>query len=177
MNDKPERSDESTASTLAAAVVKATRGSFKQQKGLADGALAQLEDADWYGAIDDDANTVAVLVRHVAGNLRSRWTDFLTTDGEKPSRDRDDEFERRQRPVAEMLAEWEEAFGVVDRTLASLSAADLEATVTIRGEPMPALGAVQRSLAHTSHHVGQIVLLAKHARGTDWVTLSKPKRR
>ena len=142
-----------------------------------DVALAQLDEAEWHVPLDEESNPVSVIVRHVAGNLRSRFTDFLTTDGEKPDRDRDGEFELTQLPVPSLLAEWQEGFRILLDTLGALTPADLNRTVYIRGEPHTALSALTRNYAHTSHHVGQIVLLAKHLRGERWRTLSIPRTR
>ena len=150
---------------------------YRAQKTLAERALAQLTDEDWHRAIDADSNSVAVIVRHVAGNLRSRWRDFLTADGEKSDRRRDDEFEPGHQTVAVMLEEWEAGFREVFGALANMTPADLTRTVTIRGAEIGVVDAVLRNLEHTSQHVGQVVLLAKHWRGSEWVTLSVPKRR
>src|SRR5690606_20245538 len=108
---------------------------YRADKHLADRALAQLDEPEWHVALAAESNSAAVIVRHVTGNLRSRWTDFLTTAGEKPDRHRDGEFEPTDMPVSEMLAAWEQAFDLVANTLATLTPADLERTVTIRGQP------------------------------------------
>jgi len=151
--------------------------SYKANKQLADRALDQLDENEWHTALDPESNPVAVIVRHVTGNLRSRWTDLLTSDGEKPSRDRDGEFEESDQSVAEMRAAWDAAFELVDSTLATLKPDDLTRTITIRGEPLSVLNATVRNLTHTAQHVGQIVLLAKHLRGEKWRTLSIPRTR
>ena len=145
-------------------------------KELADRAIAQASDEDLFRQLDDEANSIAVVMRHVAGNIRSRWTDFLTTDGEKPNRGRDGEFEAPpSRERSAILAEWESAWGVLFSTFASLTPADLMRTVTIRGEPHSVLRAIERQNRHYASHVGQIVLLAKHWRGSAWKTLSIPR--
>lgn len=149
---------------------------FRFQKDLADRALAQLHDGDWHARLDPDANSIAVIVKHVAGNLRSRWTDFLSGDGEKEWRDRDGEFEADSDEPAALRDAWERGWQVALDNVAALSDADLGRTVHIRGQPLTAHRALMRSLAHTAEHVGQIVLLAKHAKGAEWRTLSIPKR-
>jgi hypothetical protein len=149
---------------------------YRNYKTLADAALAQVSDADLHTVLDPDANSIAVIVKHLSGNLRSRFTDFLTSDGEKPFRDRDGEFEMPDAPSRDvMLAWWEEAWGITLASLQSLTPDDLERTVVIRKEPFVVLEAVNRLAAHTAYHVGQIVLLAKHAAGPGWKSLSIPK--
>jgi uncharacterized protein DUF1572 len=166
------------ADSLGAIVLEDTRLTFRKQKELADRAIAQIDDADFFRTIDAESNSIAILVKHVGGNLESRWTDFLTTDGEKPTRDRDGEFvvgstAERQAIMHRWSSGWETLF----KTLSELRPSDLTATVVIRGEPMPAVAAMHRALAHISQHVGQIVLLAKHYRSADWKTLSIPRGR
>jgi hypothetical protein len=149
---------------------------FRNYKALGDGALAQVSDADLHAVLDPDANSIAVIVKHLAGNLRSRFTDFLTSDGEKPFRDRDGEFEMPDAASREvMLAWWEEAWGITLASLGALTPDDLERTVVIRKETFAVLEAVNRLATHTAYHVGQIVLLAKHAAGPAWKSLSIPK--
>jgi hypothetical protein len=149
---------------------------YRNYKALGDRAIAQVSDADLHTLVDPDANSIAVIVKHLAGNLRSRFSDFLTTDGEKPDRDRDAEFEMPERlSRAELVRWWEDAWAIALASLASLTPDDLERTVTIRGEPFLVLEAVNRLAAHTAYHVGQIVLLAKHFAGPRWTTLSIPK--
>jgi hypothetical protein len=149
---------------------------FRQLKTLAERGVAQLRDDELHAALDPESNTVAVLLQHVGGNLRSRFTDFLTTDGEKPDRDRDREFEMPNRATrAEMLAWWEAGWGEALGAIDALTAADLDRTVTIRGEPFLVVEALNRSLTHTAYHVGEIVLLAKHFAGANWKSLSIPK--
>ncbi len=149
---------------------------YRAQKSQAERALEQLEPGDWHRVLDEGSNSVAVIVRHVAGNLRSRWRDFLTSDGEKADRQRDDEFEEGAHTVASMRAEWEAGFDEAFGALASMKPADLSRTITIRGEELNVLRAVLRNFQHTGHHVGQIVMLAKHWRGEEWHTLSMPKK-
>jgi hypothetical protein len=151
---------------------------FAQQRALAERALAQLPDAAWHQATGEEDNPVAVLVRHLAGNLQSRWSgDPFASDGEKPSRDRDGEFAPSDRSPEALKAEWAEAWAVTEATLGSFGAADLGRTVVIRGVPHTLAQALVRSLTHLANHVGQIVLLAKHHAGSGWSTLSIPKKR
>lgn len=165
-----------TATQLGEIVLDDTRLNFQRLKDLAERALAQVDDAQFFHAIDDEANSIAILVKHIGGNLRSRFTDFLTTDGEKPDRDRDAEFIATDTSArAKLMDTWHIGWRVLFESLASLTPADLSATVRIRGEAMTVVAALHRSLAHISQHVGQIVLLAKHFRGADWKTLSIPR--
>ena len=141
-------------------------------------AVAQASDADLFRQLDAEANSIAVLMRHIAGNARSRFTDFLVSDGEKPTRDRDGEFEAP--PVATrdaLLTEWRDAWRLVFETVASLGPDDLARTVRINGEGRSVVSALQATVRHYAMHVGQIVLLAKHWRGASWQTLSIPKHR
>ncbi|HKO04938.1 MAG TPA: DUF1572 family protein [Candidatus Acidoferrales bacterium] len=156
--------------------IAATTRELRSLKRAADRAMVQLTDEQFFAALDPESNSIAVLVKHLAGNMRSRWSDFLTTDGEKPFRRRDDEFRIEAADTRASLAErWEEGWKILLGTLEALSPADLERTVTIRTEPYTALGAVQRSLAHYSDHIGQIILLAKYFAGAKWQTLSIPR--
>ncbi|MCM2270316.1 MAG: DUF1572 domain-containing protein [Thermoanaerobaculia bacterium] len=152
--------------------------SFRKQRELAERALAQVDDAAFFRRLDAESNSLAIVVQHVAGNQRSRWRDFLASDGEKPDRRRDDEFELA--PGAsrgELMARWEEGWRLLFDALAALAPGDLLRTVTIRGEPHTVLQAIDRQLVHYAQHVGQIVLLAKHWAGPAWRTLSIPKGR
>ncbi len=150
-----------------------TLATFRNHKRLADEAIAQVSDAELFAVIDEEANSIAVICCHLAGNLRSRWTDFLTTDGEKADRHRDAEFALDQSTTrADVLAQWEAGCQCVCDALAALTPADLRRTVTIRGEAHTVVKATQRSLAHFASHVGQIVLLAKHFASARWQTLS-----
>ena len=151
---------------------------FRQLKTLADRALAQVDDQRFIASPDPESNSLAVLCRHVGGNLRSRWRDFLTTDGEKPDRHRDTEFELPAGAArAELLEAWERGWNVLFDELGKLAPGDLARTVTIRSEPHTVLAAIHRSLIHTAMHTGQIVYLAKHLAGADWRTLSEPRGR
>ena len=150
--------------------------SLRGHKRLADGAIAQLSDEQFFAAPDPESNSVAVIMKHLAGNMRSRFTDFLTTDGEKPDRHRDSEFVMQQGARREeVIGAWEQRWQFVFDTLNSLQPEDLERSVTIRGEPHSVLQAVNRQVAHYAYHVGQIVFLAKHWKGAEWKTLSVPK--
>ena len=151
---------------------------FRQYKRLADRAIAQVAPEAVFRPLDAESNSIAVLIQHMAGNMRSRWTDFLTTDGEKPDRNRDAEFEAVPgSDLAALLEAWEEGWRLTLDAVESLSPDDLLREVRIRGEPHSVLQAINRQVAHYAYHVGQIVLLAKHARGAAWETLSMPRRR
>ena len=154
------------------------RVQFEKMKRLAEGALAQVTDDQLNVAIDVESNSLAVIVKHMAGNLRSRFTDFLTTDGEKPDRNRDGEFEIAG-PVARgaMLADWERSWQVLFAALDALTPADLRREVTIRGERHTIIQALHRQMTHHAYHVGQVVFLAKHLQSAEWKTLSMPRRR
>ncbi len=152
------------------------RRSFRGYKRLADGGLSQLSDHDFFQSPDPESNCAAQIVKHMAGNLRSRWLDFLTTDGEKPDRNRDLEFVLTSNDTrADLMRRWEESFKIVFDTVASLTPEDFVKTVTIRGEPHTILQAINRSLMHTAYHVGQILYVGKHLRGSEWTVLSIPK--
>lgn len=153
-------------------VVTSIEAEYHRYKTMADKAMAQLEDGDLMAASGEESNSIAVIVKHVGGNLASRFTDFLTTDGEKPWRARDEEFVAAGATRADLLAAWERGWGVLFGTLAALTDADLARPVAVRGEVMPAHAALHRSLAHTASHVGQIVYIAKAIRGAAWQTLS-----
>lgn len=147
-------------------------------KSQADKALAQTKDDHLFLTLDDGSNSIAIIMKHVAGNMRSRWTDFLTTDGEKPERNRDTEFEIVSADSrARLLAAWEDGWSRVLGAIGDLAPDDLEKTVHIRGEAHTVLEAINRQTSHYAAHVGQIVLLAKHFAGTRWLTLSIPRSR
>ena len=151
---------------------------LRKLKTQAERAMEQIDDEQFVALIDPDANSIALIVKHVAGNMRSRWTDFLTTDGEKPDRDRDSEFETQSGDSrAALLARWEDGWRRLLDAVSALRPQDLQKTVTIRGEPHTVVQAINRQMSHYSAHVGQIVLLAKHFAGPAWQTLSMPKRR
>jgi len=149
---------------------------FRMYKMLGEASIAQVSDHDLHTLVDPEANSIAIIVKHLAGNFRSRFTDFLTTDGEKPGRDRDHEFVLTERPSrAQIIEWWESGWTAALGTLEALTADDLERTVLIRGEAFAVLEALNRSVTHAAYHVGQIVLLAKHFAGPDWKSLSIPK--
>ena len=145
-------------------------------KTLGEKAMAQLSDAEFLRTIDPESNSVAIIVKHLAGNMRSRWTSFLTSDGEKPDRHRDDEFViGPQTTRADVLAWWEEGWRVTFAALESLQPDDLIRTVLIRQEPHSVVQAVSRQITHYAGHIGQMVFLAKHLRSSAWQTLSIPR--
>ena len=150
---------------------------FGYYKKLAERAMEQVADEDLFAVLDREANSIAVIVKHMTGNMRSRWTDFLTTDGEKPNRNRDGEFIDPPATRAALMAEWEDGWGRLFAALEPLTDADLSRTVTIRGEAHSVMQAINRQLAHYPHHVGQIVLLAKHFACDRWQSLSVPRNR
>lgn len=161
---------------FAATYYEEVRRSFRGYKRLADGGLTQLTDHDFFQAPDTESNCAAQIVKHVAGNLRSRWLDFLTTDGEKPDRNRDQEFvltTADTRP--DLMRRWEESFQIVFDNIAALQPEDFGRTVTIRNAPHTILQAMNRSLMHTAYHVGQILYVGKHLRGAEWIVQSIPK--
>ena len=152
------------------------RTQFAKLRGTAERAMAQVGDADFARLADAENNSIAIIVKHISGNLRSRCTDFLTSDGEKPDRDRDGEFVLHPPDTrAHLLNQWTGAWDLLDATVASLKPDDLQRTVYIRAEPHTVGQALQRNLAHLAYHVGQIVLLAKHWVGPAWQTLTIPR--
>jgi hypothetical protein len=149
---------------------------FRYYKKLAERAMNQVsDDHHLFATLDSDANSIAILVKHMAGNMRSRWTGFLTSDGEKPDRNRDTEFEAPPATRAELLALWESGWSCLFTALEPLTDADLNRTVTIRGEAHSVMQAINRQVAHYAHHIGQIVLLAKHFAADHWQTLTIPR--
>ena len=161
---------------LRAAYLRDIIRSFKSYKALGDAALAKTPDAQLHTELDPSSNSLAIIVKHVAGNLRSRYRDFLTTDGEKPDRDRDREFEMPERVVRdEILRWWEEGWRTTLTAIEALTPDDLGRTVTIRGEAFLVIEALNRSVTHTAYHVGQMVYLARHFAGDAWKSLSIPK--
>ena len=153
-------------------------GEFRKYKAFADRAAAQVDDGDFFRRLDPESNSIALVMKHIAGNQRSRWTDFLTSDGEKPDRHRDTEFEEQEPDTREsVLARWEAGWHALFDALAALTPDDLQRSVTIRGEPHTVVQAINRQLTHYASHIGQIVFLAKHLAGTSWKTLSIPRGR
>ena len=150
---------------------------LRQYKNMVERAISQIDDAALTRALDPDSNSIAVIMKHMAGNMRSRWTDFLTTDGEKPDRDRDSEFELPPPTRAGLMKMWEEGWQRVFSAIEPLTDADLPRVITIRGEKHSVTQAINRQIAHYAYHVGQVVYLAKHFQQEKWQTLSMPKRR
>ena len=157
-----------------AAIVKSIAGEYSRYRALAEGAIAQLNDAQLAAPTPGNGNSVATICWHVAGNLRSRFTDFLTSDGEKPWRQREEEFAARQVTQAELMAHWERGWSALFDALGALDDTMLGRTVTIRQQPLTVDQALLRSLAHVSYHVGQIVFAARMLQGAEWRFLSIP---
>jgi hypothetical protein len=161
---------------LATLYLEEMKRQFRGHKRMGEAAMAQLEDKDFFVALDPESNSVATLVKHIAGNARSRFTDFLTSDGEKPDRFRDQEFAVSDKTTREeILRWWEQAWEHVFSAVDSLTPDDVLRTVTIRSEPHTVMQALNRALAHYAQHIGQIVFLAKHLRSEQWRTLSIPR--
>lgn len=161
---------------LSSSYLEEIKRQFRGHQRMGERALAQLEEKDFFVALDPESNSVATLVKHIAGNARSRFTDFLTSDGEKPDRFRDQEFEVSEKTTREeVMRWWEQAWSYVFSALDSLKPDDVLRTVTIRQEPHTVMQALNRSLAHYAQHIGQIVFLAKHLRSAQWQTLSIPR--
>jgi uncharacterized damage-inducible protein DinB len=152
-------------------------GVFRYYKKLGDRAIAQCPDDALFTALDAESNSIAIIVKHMAGNMRSRWTDFLTTDGEKPDRNRDTEFEDAPKTRAALTELWERGWKHVFDALQPLTEEDLARKVTIRTEPHSVMQASNRQITHYSYHVGQIVYLARHFAGSQWQTLTVPKKK
>jgi len=150
---------------------------FRYYKKLAERAMEQVTDEQLFTSLDEEANSIAIVVKHMAGNMRSRWTDFLTTDGEKAGRDRDSEFVDPPATREALLEGWEDGWTRVFQALEPLSDADLGRTITIRGEAHSVMQAINRQASHYAYHVGQIVLLAKHLAHERWQSLSVPRNR
>ena len=148
---------------------------LRHYKKLTDGAMAQVTDEQLYEVLDGEMNSIAVIVKHMAGNMRSRWTDFLTSDGEKPDRNRDSEFLEPPAGREALMDLWEQGWNCVFQALEPLTDGDLTRTITIRGEAHSVMQAINSQVAHYSYHCGQIVFLAKHFRGADWQSLSVPR--
>jgi Protein of unknown function (DUF1572) len=148
---------------------------FRLYKKLGEGAMAQVTDEQLFTVLDEEMNSIAVVVKHMAGNMRSRWTDFLTSDGEKPDRNRDSEFVDPPRTREALMKLWAEGWDCVFTALGPLSDADLVRTITIRGEAHSVMQAINRQMAHYAYHCGQIVLLAKHFQHDKWRSLSVPR--
>jgi len=156
-----------------------SRELFRYYKNLAERAMAQCPDEGLFATLDGESNSIAIIIKHMAGNMRSRWSDFLTTDGEKPDRHRDTEFEEPAKSREELLAAWDRGWKYLFDALAGLSDADLTRTVYIRTEPHSVMQAINRQVAHYSYHVGQITFLAKHfaAKSGNWTALTVPRKK
>jgi Protein of unknown function (DUF1572) len=161
---------------LAAQYLDEARRQMGGHKRMGEGAMVQLRDEDYFVTLDPESNSVAILVKHLAGNMRSRFTDFLTTDGEKPDRFRDTEFELTPATTrTDVIQWWEEGWKCVFAAIDGLKPEDVMRTVTIRAEPHTVLQAINRQIAHYAAHIGQIVFLAKHLRSSEWKTLTIPR--
>jgi hypothetical protein len=161
---------------LAAHYLEEARRQMRGHKRMGEGAMTQLRDEDFFATLDPESNSVAILVKHLVGNMRSRFTDFLTSDGEKPDRFRDTEFELTPTTTrADVMKWWEEGWACVFRAIDGLAPEDAMRTVTIRDEPHTVLQAINRQIAHYAAHIGQIVFLAKHLRSSEWKTLTIPR--
>jgi hypothetical protein len=161
---------------LAAHYLDETHRQMRGHKRLAEGAMAQLKDEELFIALDAESNSIAIIVKHMAGNMRSRFTDFLTSDGEKPDRDRDCEFELNSTTArADLTKWWEQGWALVFAAIEALKPEDVMRAVTIRSEPHTVLQAINRQIAHYAYHTGQIVFLAKHIRSGKWKSLSIPR--
>jgi hypothetical protein len=150
---------------------------FRYYKKLAERAIQQCPDDALFESLDVESNSIAIIVKHMAGNMRSRWTDFLTTDGEKPDRNRDTEFEDAPKTRVELMKLWERGWKHIFDALEPLGDDDLVRKITIRTEPHSVTQAINRQVAHYSYHVGQIVYIAKHLAGRKWQTLTVPKKK
>lgn len=150
---------------------------FRQYKTLGERAMQQVSDEQLFASLDDESNSIAIIVKHLTGNMRSRWTDFLTTDGEKPSRNRDGEFVDPPATRGALMREWEDGWACVFGAIETLTDADVSRAVTIRGEAHSVMQAINRQLAHYPMHIGQVILLAKHFAGERWQTLSVPRNK
>ncbi len=155
-------------------IIESIEGEYRRYRSLGERAMAQLSEPELATRLGGNGNSVATLAWHLGGNLRSRFTDFLTTDGEKPWRERETEFEARSPSREELLEFWLAGWGALEHALSGLADEDLARTVTIRGQELSVIQALHRSLAHASYHVGQMLFLGKHLRGSDWQYASIP---
>jgi hypothetical protein len=150
---------------------------FRFYKKMAEGAIEQVSDEQLFATLDEEMNSIAIIVKHMSGNMRSRWTNFLISDGEKPDRNRDTEFVDPSATRAELMRTWNEGWEKVFEALTPLSDADINRTITIRGEPHSVMQAINRQIAHYAYHCGQIVFLAKHFKSSGWKSLSVPRNK
>jgi uncharacterized damage-inducible protein DinB len=156
-------------------IVESIRFEYQRYKSLAEKAIVQVKDEDLHQALGDDANSIAITMNHISGNLKSRFTNFLTEDGEKSWRNRDIEFEEQLEDRMNLLKKWEESFRILFDQIDLLTDSDFGKMIRIRGQELTVSDALQRSLAHLSYHVGQIVLIARAHVGRDWKSLSIPR--
>lgn len=161
--------------TSEAEYIRVLKFNFNSQKELAEKAFAQLNDIDFHITLDDESNSIAIIIQHMSGNMVSRFTDFFTTDGEKPDRNRDGEFEEQNISKQKLLEKWEAGWQVLFKLLDDFKETDLLRTVHIRNEPHSVIEAMNRQVSHYGYHVGQIVFLAKHLRHRNWKSLSIPR--
>lgn len=152
--------------------LKDANASFRNYKKIADKAMAQISDEEFFKTIDAESNSIAMIVKHIAGNQKSRWTDFLNSDGEKETRNRDTEFEMFDETRESLMEFWETGWQTLFSAIEPLTANDFSKFVSIRGEPHTITEAINRQLTHYAYHIGQITFLAKHFRSTDWKSLS-----
>ena len=164
-----------TADTAGVDFLAVALGEFRKYKQMAEKVFDQLEDRDFYYMPDEESNSIAVIMKHMAGNMRSRWTDFLTADGEKPDRHRDAEFVEQDMPRERLIEVWNAGWQCVFDAIEPLDETQLLQTVYIRKQPSTVLQAILRQLGHYAHHVGQIAYIGKHLRGNQWASLSIPK--
>jgi hypothetical protein len=150
---------------------------FRFYKKMVEGAMEQVSDEQLFSVLDEEMNSIAIIAKHMAGNMRSRWTDFLTSDGEKSNRNRDSEFVEPPATRQDLMRIWNEGWDLVFHALEPLTDADLERTVTIRSEPHSVMQAINRQIAHYSYHCGQIVFLAKHFKASEWKSISVPRNK
>jgi Protein of unknown function (DUF1572) len=153
------------------------KSNFEKYKIMGDKTFKQLEDEDLHFLLDKDSNSIAIIIQHISGNLISRFTDFLISDGEKPSRHRDSEFEELQLSKVELIERWNKSWSVLFDSISNLRSDDLLKTIYIRKEPLSVIDALNRSLSHTASHIGQIIFMAKHLKKSEWKTLSIPKKK
>ena len=164
------------AHELTTSYIKDSISLFRHYKKMTESAMAQCPDTGLFATLDKESNSIAIIVKHLAGNMRSRWTNFLTTDGEKPDRNRDSEFEEPPTTRAELFTVWDAGWKVLLEALDALTEADVTKTVMIRAEPHSVMQAINRQMAHYAAHLGQIVFLAKHFASDNWKSISVPRK-
>ena len=163
--------------TAAEEYLKAIKEDFKKYKLLGDKTFNQIDNKDLHFKSDDEANSIAIIIQHLSGNMISRFTNFLTTDGEKSSRNRDSEFEDQNMTKEELIEKWEKGWSILFKAINNLNADDLIRTIKIRNEPHSVIQALNRQVTHCAYHVGQIVFIAKELKKSEWKTLSIPKKK